>query len=114
MASSTGSPTLRRPLSSARPNCRPRVTRPLWTSRQGMTRLASMKVRLKRGELADKLINLLGLRLTLDGAIHPHQYFGIGKKGHDIYFPAIAFLHEGQAQGRQRVLVFDLQIGTAS
>jgi hypothetical protein len=41
-ASSTGSPTLRSPFSSARPNCRPRVTRPAWTSRQGMTRLASM------------------------------------------------------------------------
>src|SRR5262245_33051773 len=42
MASCTGSPTLRRPPASARPNWTPRVTCPSWTSRQGMTRLASM------------------------------------------------------------------------
>src|SRR5271156_5475975 len=99
MASSTGSPTLRRPLSSARPNCRPRVTRPSWTSRQGMTRLASMSLNLKRREFADKSIDLLRFRLALDGAIHPHQRFGIGKKRHHIDFPRIAFLDEREAQG---------------
>src|SRR5579871_3821284 len=41
-ASSTGSPTLRSSPASALPNCTPRVTLPSWTSRQGMTRLASM------------------------------------------------------------------------
>src|ERR1700685_3741741 len=105
MASSTGSPTWRRPFSSARPNCRPRVTRPLWTSRQGMTRLASMDSSLKRREFADKLSDLLRFRLALDGAIHPHQQFGIGKKGHDVYFPALVFLEKGELQGRQRALV---------
>src|SRR5271163_4372443 len=110
MASSTGSPTLRRPLSSARPNCWPRVTRPLCTSRQGMTRLASMGILiLKRRELADKLIDLLRFRLPLDSAVNPQENFGVGEQGHHIDFPIVAFLDERQPQGRERSLVINLR-----
>jgi hypothetical protein len=66
---------------------------------------------LERREFADKLIDLLGLGLVLDGAIEPHQHLGIGEKGHDIDFPVIAFLDKREAQGRERPLVIDLRTG---